>query len=49
MNEDKPSGIQGTDNGYIVWYDGRIVAEGLSLEEAGKVLDELCYGEANNG
>ena len=47
MNENKASSIQGTENGYTVWYDGNKVAEGLSLEEAGRLLDKLCYEEAD--
>lgn len=45
MNEPKASSIQAKENGYSVWYDGKEVAKGLSLEEAGRLLDNLCYGE----
>ncbi len=48
MNDGKAGSIQGTDSGYIVLYDGKKVAEGLSLEEAGELLDELCYREENH-
>lgn len=48
MNDGKAASIQGTENGYTVWYDGKKVAEGLSLEEAGELLDELCYREENH-
>lgn len=39
----KACGIQRDGCGYTVWYDGRVVAEGLSLEKAGRLLDGLCY------
>ena len=47
MNEYKVSSIQGTEDGYTVWHNGKKVAEKLSLKEAGELLDKLCYEEAD--
>lgn len=47
MSEGKSTYYKKENDGYSVWQDGQKVAEKLSLEEAGELLDELCYEEAD--
>ena len=44
-NEDKATYYKLEDGGYSVWHDGQKVAEKLSLEEAGELLDALWHRE----
>ena len=47
MSEGKATYYKWEDGGYSVWHDGQKVAEKLSLDEAGELLDKLCYEEAD--
>ena len=44
-NEDKATYLKWEYGGYSVWFNGQKVADKLSLEEAGELLDMLCYRE----